>query len=205
MIAILTGKVLSKKPTQSIIDCGGVGYEIFHTPYTAEKIPQKEVRLFIHTHVREDALQLFGFYEEEEKEVFRELLKVSAVGPKLALSILSGIPFRELIQALQTKDIQRLQKIPGIGKKTAERLSVEMADRIAKNIHILSAPLSVTGLSSNKQQELESILINLGYQKAEVTRAVAKVSDGLENEAIEISLKKALGELTDIKQSARLN
>jgi len=155
--------------------------------------------------VREDAFQLFGFFDEEEKEVFKELLKVSAVGPKLALSILSGIPHRELISALQSKDIQRLQKIPGIGKKTAERLSVEMADRIAKNIHISSAPFSPVSSPPAKQQELESILINLGYQRAEVTKALSKVVESVESDAIEVSLKKALGELTDIKKAARLN
>lgn len=198
MIAYITGKILQKTPTQSIIDCQGVGYEVFHTPYTAEKMQSASVSLHIHNHIREDAFQLFGFFSVDEKNLFKDLLKVSSVGPKLALSILSGIQYQELITALHNKDIQRLQKIPGIGKKTAERLSIELADKVMAS---LGSKLSPATQELQKETELESVLLNLGYQKSDITKVIPKVREFIEVEALEVVVKKALGELT----KARMN
>jgi Holliday junction DNA helicase RuvA len=200
MIAQLRGQVISKSPTLSVIDCHGVGYEVFHTPFTAEHLKDSQsVVLFVHTHMREDALQLFGFSSQEERQIFRELLKVTSVGPKLALSILSGIPHQDLILALQSKDIARLQKIPGIGKKTAERLSLELADRMTSK-----TSLSATDKVS-KEAELESVLQNLGYQKNEIQRALQSLKTKEENFkdlSLEALVKNTLGVLN---QSSRAN
>lgn len=194
MIAQLRGKLLLKTPTQSVIDCSGVGYEVNHTPFTAEKMPQGEVSLYIYTYVKEDILQLYGFYDPAEKESFKQLIRVSSVGPKLALSILSSLAYQELWSAVQARDFSRLQGIPGIGKKTAERLSLELKDRIP-NISFQPGPAGATSGS----QELESILLNLGYQRNEVQRSLKKISDSDENfyqEPLETAVRRALSELT---------
>ncbi len=198
VIAHLTGKVLAKTPTASIIDCQGVGYEVHHTPFCAESIAAEQVSLFIHTHVREDALQLFGFADTLERDLFRELLKVSGIGPKMAIGILSGISAADLMKAIQQKDGTRLQKIPGIGKKTADRLSIELADRL-KNLSGASAAMNSKGaFDLPKESELESVLLNLGYQRQEVQRAVQqarKNSSEFDQWPLETMVKTALKEL----------
>lgn len=196
MIALLAGKLISKSPTLSVIDCGGVGYEISHTPHCAESLQGDSVRVFVHTHVREDVLQLFGFASLEERSLFRELLRVSGIGPKMALSILSGLSSQELIGAISTKDLGRIQKIPGVGKKTAERLVLELADKL-KNL--ASAHESVLAMSLPKESELESVLLNLGYQRNEVLRAIKAVrsrEEEFETLALETLVKTSLRELT---------
>ena len=199
MIAQISGKILFKSPTSSVIDCQGVGYEIFHTPFTAEKMIGETASLFIHSHIREDAFQLFGFSSAEERAIFKELLRVGGIGPKIALSILSGIPHEELLSALSGKDTARLQKIPGVGKKTAERLAIELSDRLnqMKVYHAESR-----SASSTKESELESILSNLGYQRAEILRAVKTVKDkrsGIDGDSLETLVKYTLKELTQAK------
>jgi len=196
MIAQLSGKIISKTPTCSVIDCHGVGYEVFHTPFCAERMPGPQITLLIHTVVREDAFQLFGFASAEEKSLFRELLRVGGIGPKMAHSILCGIPHEELISAIAAKNTTRLQKIPGIGKKTAERLALELADRLSQ----LKRGTSGGDLAvQSKESELESVLLNLGYQRSEVLRAIKTVR-GAQSEFEEIPLeglvKSSLRELT---------
>lgn len=199
MIAHLSGKLLSKTPTHSVIDCQGVGYEVLHTPFCAETLKGDQVSLFIHTNVREDALQLFGFSSNEERALFRELLKVNGIGPKMALSIMSGIGYSDLLQAISSKDLGRLQKIPGIGKKTAERLSIELADRIGK---MAEGPVGASLASPNRETELESVLINLGYQRVEISKAL-KTLRGREKDfdqsPLETMVKSTLRELTQGK------
>lgn len=196
MIAHLSGKIISKTPTISIIECQGVGYEVFHTPFCAEKMQGTSVALLIHTQVREDAIQLFGFASAEEKSLFRELLRVSGIGPKMALSILSGIPHEELLDAISSKNTSRLQKIPGIGKKTADRLAVELSDRLSQ------MPRSAAGTppqALSKESELESVLLNLGYQRAEVQRVIKSVRSTqkeFEDQPLETLVKSSLRELT---------
>jgi len=194
MIARLNGRLIHKTPTCSILDCQGVGYEVFHTPFTAAQMQGELVSLFIHTQLREDALQLFGFFSAEEKELFRELLRVSSVGPKLALSILSGLPHEELLSAIQGRDIGRLQKIPGIGKKTAERILIELGDRLAKHFASRSAPAGVS-----EQLELESILLNLGYQKTEISKVLGQLKPE-PTAGLEGMVRAALRELTGTKE-----
>lgn len=200
MIAQLSGKLISKTPTASVVDCMGVGYEVFHTPFTAEKLTGEAVVFLIQTIVREDAFQLFGFINAEERGLFRELLKVSGVGPKMAMGILSGIPYQELIAAISQKDLSRLQKIPGIGKKTAERLTVELSDRLSKlpvEIELLNR-----GGSLGRESELESVLTNLGYQRPEVQRAMKNVKTRekeFEGLSLEAMVKATLRELTQPK------
>lgn len=207
MIAHLKGRLLSKSPTASIIDCHGVGYEFFHTPFTSEKLLGDECAVHIHTHLREDALILFGFYSVDERSVFRELLKVSGVGPKLALSILSGIAHAELLNALQLKDLSRLQRIPGIGKKTAERLVLEMGDRVAKTLSLQSSE-SFASSDTHLSIELESVLLNLGYQRTEIARVMKKLQSADEkwkSQPIEGLVKLALGELTQVSKNSSLH
>lgn len=196
MIAILAGKIAARTPTASVIDCGGVGYEVFHTPFTAEKLSSLETcKLLIQTIVREDSFSLFGFLDEEERSLFRELLKVSGIGPKLALGILSGIPAHELARALGAKDATRLQKIPGVGKKTAERLVVELGDKL-KDLALSSTGPTLPAHS--RLSELESVLLNLGYQRAEIQRAMRKASErpDWEELSLEVLVKSTLTVLT---------
>lgn len=201
MIAQLSGKILSKSPTVSVIDCHGVGYEVFHTPFTAETLKDTSISLYIHTHVREDALQLFGFATAGERKLFRELLKISNIGPKLALAILSGIPYPDLIAALSQKNAERIQKIPGVGKKTADRLLVELGDRMRK--WDVGATDSPTG-DQTKEEELQSVLTNLGYQKPEIQKALKLIRTREENFAslpLETLVKTTLRELTQARSS----
>lgn len=195
MIAHLSGKLLSKTLSVSVIDCQGVGYEVFHTPWTAEQMNSHTVSLFIHTHVREDALQLFGFHHEEERSIFKELLKVSGIGPKLAISILSGISYNEFLQAVAQKDLARLQAVQGVGKKTAERIILELSHRLQQFKFPTSLPISHT----HTEQELESILMNLGYQKSEIYLALSSLKrkkEGFNQNSLEHLIKLTLGELT---------
>src|ERR1700758_1855811 len=124
MIAHLRGRLLSKHPNQAIVEAGGVGYDVTITVPTFSDLPASgsEVALYIHTHVREDALALFGFLHAAEKQLFEKLIQVSGIGPKLAITILSGMPATEMVAAIRSGDSARLTRIPGIGKKTAERM-----------------------------------------------------------------------------------
>lgn len=200
MIAHLSGKLIEKTPTWSIIDCHGVGYEVFHTPFTAEKLSGSEVQVHIHSHIREDLFQLFGFFELDERDVFRLLIKVSSVGPKLALGILSGLHFADLVQAIQKQDLSRLTTIPGIGKRTAERLAVELKDkmtalRFSTETNLLSLPQT-----QGREAELESVLVNLGYQKSEISKALENSrSEDWAELPLEALVKNALGFLTSTR------
>ena len=132
MIAHLRGRLLIKHPNQAIVDVGGVGYEITITVPTFSELAEagQEVALHIHTHVREDQIALFGFLRAEEKRLFEKLMTVSGIGPKLAVTILSGMPVGDLIGAIRGGDVARLTKVPGIGKKTAERMVLELREKL---------------------------------------------------------------------------
>src|SRR6201997_3918853 len=128
MIAHLRGRLIARHPNQAIVDAGGVGYDVVISVPTFSELPPLggEVSLHIHTHVREDQLALYGFLRPEEKQLFEKLLTVSGIGPKLAITILSGMPTDEMVNAIRGNDVVRLTKIPGIGKKTAERMVPEL-------------------------------------------------------------------------------
>lgn len=172
MIAQLTGALAYKSPEHLIIDVHGVGYQVSVSLNSFYRLPEPgdPVQLLIHTHVREDALQLYGFIDQEEKDLFLLLLSVSGIGPRLALNILSGTPSQELEAALEAGDLVRLVAIPGVGKKTAERLVVELRDKIklVKSARGADAGRRATGLEA----EAISALVNLGYKRSEAERAV---------------------------------
>ncbi len=174
MIAQLTGALALKSPEQLIIDVNGVGYLVSVSLNAFYKLPEagERVQLLVHTHVREDALQLYGFLDRAEKELFLLLTSVSGIGPRLAMNILSGTPTRDLLDALDAGDLARLVAIPGVGKKTAERLVVELRDKI-KNLRGMPATepgRAATGIEA----EAVSALVNLGYKRNEAENAVKK-------------------------------
>jgi holliday junction DNA helicase RuvA len=172
MIAQLAGALAYKSPEHLVVDVQGVGYQVFVSLNAFYRLPEpgNPVRLLIHTHVREDALNLYGFLDREEKDLFLLLLNVSGIGPRLALNILSGTPSQELESALEAGDLVRLVAIPGVGKKTAERLVVELRDKIKGTRAARGADggQAVSGMEA----EAISALINLGYRRAEAERAV---------------------------------
>ena len=174
MIARLHGVLHEKTPEQIIVDVGGVGYQVLVSLQTFYHLPGvgEAVSLLIHTHAREDALQLFGFLEEKEKSYFLLLRGVSGIGPRLALNILSGIPVDELENALHTRDVTRLVATPGVGKKTAERLVVELQEKVGASEVQNGTP---TATPSPLSTEATSALVNLGYRQAQAEKTVRTV------------------------------
>jgi holliday junction DNA helicase RuvA len=172
MIAHLRGKLLAKHPNQAIVETAGVGYDVTISVPTFSDLPTvgAEVALYIHTHVREDALALYGFLRASEKVLFEKLITVSGIGPKLAITILSGMAADEMIAAIRGNDVTRLTRIPGIGKKTAERMVLELRDKLPPSG--AAAPVTVPAMSSTEEDVL-SALMNLGYQRANAEKALA--------------------------------
>jgi holliday junction DNA helicase RuvA len=191
MIAHIRGRLISKHPNQAIVECSGVGYDIVITVPTYSDLPESgnDVALFIHTHVREDQLALFGFLRAEEKQLFEKLITVSGIGPKLAITILSGMPTPDMVGAIRGNDIQRLTKIPGIGKKTAERMVLELRDKLDA-FGTTTAPVKTT---LPVEEDVMSALENLGYQRAVVQKALAVVAGGKQN--FDELFRKTLGVL----------
>jgi Holliday junction DNA helicase RuvA len=195
MIALLHGQIAYKSIDHLILDVGGVGYRLFIPLSTFYALPAEgAIQLHVHTHVREDALLLYGFLTPSEKEMFSKLLAVGGVGPKLALNILSHISVDQLRDALVQKDIKRLSSLPGIGKKTAERLILELSDKIPRLAPTLSGASPAGRLVILRDDPLEdalSALINLGYKE----NHARKVLDMLEvspGNTVEDILKGAL-------------
>jgi Holliday junction DNA helicase RuvA len=176
MIAFLRGRVLEKHPSRVIVDVAGVGYDVsvpLSTFYTTGE-PGAEIALRIHTHVREDQLALYGFATPLELAVFERLIDVSGIGPRLALSVLSGMEPRELTTAIERGDLARLTRIPGVGKKTAERIVVELRDRLPKAVASV-ADHRAEPATDLRRDDLTSALANLGYDR----RAIDKVLDAV--------------------------
>ena len=179
MIGHLRGRLLETTTDRVLLDVGGVGYEV-HIPlstyYEVQKLAADAPASFwIHTHVREDALQLFGFWSDGERQIFRRLIAVTGIGPKLAQTVLSGMPAGELVQALATADVRKLGTIPGVGKKTAERMVLELKDN-----------------------DLVLALVSLGYKRAAIERAVAKISQEKEGQPFPEQLKACLALLSRV-------
>lgn len=175
MIALLTGQLAHRSPEQLIVDVAGVGYRLQIPLSTFYALPESgQVQLRVHTHVKEDAIQLFGFLSEAEKDLFALLIAVSGVGPKLAITILSHIPTDELAAALCQGDVPRLTAIPGIGKKSAERLVLELQDKAAAfAVAGTIKPLdSDTPAGEDCQQDALSALVNLGYKESLAKKAL---------------------------------
>src|SRR5205823_2590469 len=174
MIAHLRGRLIARHPNQAIVDAGGVGYDVVISVPTFSELPPLggEVSLHIHTHVREDQLALYGFLRPEEKQLFEKLLTVSGIGPKLAITILSGMPADDMSGAIRGNDIMRLTKIPGIGRKTAERMVLELRDKLPP---AGTDPVHVMPSLSATQEDVISALVNLGYQRPVAEKALGSV------------------------------
>jgi Holliday junction DNA helicase RuvA len=193
VIAHLSGMLVEKHLQRLIVDVGGVGYDVLVPLSTMYAIgdPGARVALRIHTHVREDALQLFGFATTLEQQLFEKLISVSGIGPKLGLSVLSGIEPEELVRAIRTGDVARLTRIPGVGKKTAERLVVELKDRLPQTDTVSAdAPAAVPG--DDVRDDVLSALVNLGYPRASVEKTVDKVLQAADDRSFEPLLRATL-------------
>src|SRR5580700_248224 len=173
MIAHLRGRLLSKSPNQAVLECAGVGYDVTISVATFSALPSEgtEASLHIHTHVREDQLALFGFSETQEKRLFEKLLTISGIGPKLAITVLSGISADRLVGAIRAGDHATLTKIPGIGKKTAERVVLELKDKLDDMTGIAPAQPAAPSLGAVADDVL-SALVNLGYPRPIAQKAV---------------------------------
>lgn len=174
MIALLTGQIVFKSIDHVIVEVGGVGYRLFIPLSSFYSLPEQgTARFFVHTHVREDALLLYGFCTPEEKELFLLLLSVSGVGPKLALNILSHSPVSGLQEALADGDVKRLSSLPGIGKKTAERLVLELKEKVGKLATPLRSKATVAaGKTATSFDDALSALINLGYKESQARKVL---------------------------------
>ena len=174
MIAHLRGKLIARHPNQAIVETMGVGYDVTITVPTFSELPSagSEVALHIHTHVREDQIALYGFLRPEEKQLFEKLITVSGIGPKLAITILSGMAADDMTGAIRGNDIARLTRIPGIGKKTAERMVLELRDKLppmgADRVNMVPSLSAI-------QEDVLSALQNLGYQRAAAEKAVTSI------------------------------
>ena len=171
MIAFLRGRLLSKTPNQAIVDCGGVGYDATISVATFTSLPAEgaEARLHIYTHVREDQIALFGFAEPQEKKLFEKLLTISGIGPKLAITVLSGIDTDRLVTAIRAADYATLTRIPGIGKKTAERVVLELKDKLDD---FAVAPATAAATYGPAGDDALSAMVNLGYARPIAQRTI---------------------------------
>ena len=197
MIAFLRGRVIDKQPNRLVVDVQGIGYDV-HVPLsTFYEVgePGTEIALKIHTHVREDALQLFGFLTDIERQLFERLIAISGIGPKLAIAVLSGMNPRDLLTAVQRGDVVRLTGIPGIGKKTAERIVLELRDRLAQLAAPHVADTAAVNGSESVRADLLSALQNLGYHRPQADKAVESTLKSNPDATLEDALKFALREL----------
>ena len=198
MIANLKGKLTYKSPVEIVVDVNGVGYQVFVSLTTFYALPElgNDVSLGIHTHMREEAIKLFGFYTLDEKRIFEKIITVNKVGPKLALTILSGMPPADLLTAIDSNDVGKLSTIPGIGRKTAERLILEMRDKLAGlplEFALKKDPLTHNGLFDDAL----SALMNLGYKKNPAEHALNKVYGKNEKKSsLESLIKESLNLLS---------
>jgi Holliday junction DNA helicase RuvA len=195
MIAHLRGRLLAKRPNQAIVEAGGVGYDVTISVPTFSDLPQlgSEVALHIHTHVREDALALYGFLRPSEKQIFEKLISVSGIGPKLAITILSGMPADEMALAIRGNDVPKLTRIPGIGKKTAERMVLELRDKLPKEA---LGEVTVLSATSPVEEDVLSALVNLGYQRPVAERALATASKNGKGVSFDVMFREALAVLS---------
>lgn len=177
MIAHLKGQLTYKSPEHTIVDVNGVGYQVFTPLSTYYALPSigQTVSLRVHTRVREDELKLFGFLTEQELTIFQKLITINKVGPRLALGILSGMPPKDLLSAVMNNDYAKLSTIPGVGKKTAERLTMEMKDKLADMALEMEHPVDFTSKEQGFYDDALSALINLGYKKPVAEKALKTI------------------------------
>jgi Holliday junction DNA helicase RuvA len=198
MIASLRGRLAGKQPNRLVVDVNGVGYEVFVPLSTFYRVADVglEVSLLVHTHVREDSLALYGFGTSFEQQVFERLIGVSGIGPRLALAVLSGIEAGDFVRSVQTGDLARLTAIPGVGKKTAERMVLELKDRLP----LAGAAESPAGTEASAagdalRRDLLSALLNLGYHRPLAEKAVDGALKRADSPTFEVVLKQALRDL----------
>lgn len=198
MIAHLAGTLLQKKPNQIVIDTQGVGYAVSIPLSTFYQLGEEgsPVSLKVHTHVREDSIALFGFMSDREKALFEKLISISGIGPRLGISIMSGASVDDLIKSIRTGDLARLTRIPGVGKKTAERIVLELRDKMPQ-MELEGAPAPL-GEATRLEEDVVSALVNLGYQPVNAERTCSKVLEGLppEEQTFENVLKLTLKRLS---------
>src|SRR5271166_6527392 len=196
MIGQLRGKLTEKRPNSVLVDVGGVGYVVAVSLSTYAGLGElhAEVTLLIHTHVREDALALYGFLSAREKQLFEMLISASGVGPSLAMKILSGMTVEDLVPAIRGNDLARLTKIPGVGRKTAERMVVELKDRLEAGAMEAEKPTPTS--PAGVESDVKSALINLGYDERTADSAVAEAKREAGTANFEKLLRAALGTLT---------
>ncbi|RBP84688.1 Holliday junction branch migration protein RuvA [Marinomonas rhizomae] len=198
MIGRIVGTLIEKTPPELMVDVNGIGYEVSASMTTVYDLPQigGQVTLFTHLLVKEDSHTLYGFIDKNERALFRILIKVNGIGPKMALAILSSISSEELISNVQESDVTALTRIPGVGKKTAERLIVELRDKLgqAAKTDLFSAPAVLRQVQADPRQEAEAALISLGYKPQEAAKAIASVPVDAANseEVIKAALKGML-------------
>ena len=192
MIAHLRGKLISRRPNQVIVEAAGVGYDVTVSVPAFSELPSlgSEVALHVHTHVREDQIALYGFLRPEEKELFEKLITVSGIGPKLAITILSGMPAENMVNAIRGNDVVRLTKIPGIGRKTAERLVLELRDKLPVGMAADQMPI-VPSLSATEEDVL-SALVNLGYQKIAAEKAMERLGKDGSGRSFDVLFRETL-------------
>ena len=196
MIAHLRGRILEKHPNRLVVDVGGVGYDVSVPLSTFYGLgdPGSEIALRIHTHVREDALSLYGFATRLEQDLFERLIGVSGIGPKLAMAVLSGIEPADLVRAIERGDVARLTAIPGVGKKTSERIVLELKDRLPK-VETAAGTGAAAVETPLLRDDLLSALINLGYHRPVAEKAVDAAAVAAPDGGFEAILKQALREL----------
>jgi Holliday junction DNA helicase RuvA len=195
MIAHLRGKLLAKHPNQAIVETAGVGYDVVITVPTFSDLPGvgSEVALHIHTHVREDQIALYGFLRATEKILFEKLITVSGIGPKLAITILSGMAADEMVGSIRGNDIARLTRIPGIGRKTAERMVLELRDKLPAQGKEIVTPISSL---SAMEEDVLSALLNLGYQRPVAEKALTALGKIKPGASFEAMFREALGAMS---------
>lgn len=194
MIAHLTGKLLEKNANTAIVDVGGVGYEVSIPLSTFYELGEEgaDVSLRIYTHVREDAIQLFGFKSIRERDLYLRLISVQGIGPKLGITILSGMSADEIVAAIRSNNLVKITSIPGIGRKTAERLVIELRDKVgemsAEGTPEATAPLAIDAVFDDAL----SALVNLGYQRAAAEKAVKQAATDSEEHTVQKLLRRSL-------------
>ena len=194
MIAHLRGKLLAKHPNQAIVETAGVGYDLTISVPTFSDLPAvgAEIALHVHTHVREDLIALYGFLRPAEKQLFEKLITVSGIGPKLAITILSGMAADEMVGAIRGNDVARLTRIPGIGKKTAERMVLELRDKLPAT----GTPAASIPVTSAIEEDVLSALVNLGYQRPAAEKALAAVARGGNAQSFDHMFRSVLSQLS---------
>ena len=194
MIARLAGSLLDKNPGRIIVDVQGVGYDVqvpLSTFYVVGE-PGASVSLRVHTHVREDVIALYGFATSLEQELFERLISISGIGPKLALAVLSGIETPDLVRAIRAQDVARLTAIPGVGKKTAERIGLELKDRLPASLQAAADTTKPPLPEDQLRADLLSALLNLGYQRAAAEKAIEKEMNAAPDATFEHALRAVL-------------